>query len=30
VLLWWKLKTCVLKREDLQPGEVGTNLDGPD
>ena len=27
--LWWKLKTCVLKREDLQTGEVGTNLDGP-
>ena len=26
-LLRWELKTCVLKREDLRPGEVGTNLD---
>ena len=30
VLLWWELKTCVLKREDLRTDEVGTNLDGPD
>ena len=29
-LLWWELKTCVLKREDLRAGEVGTNLHGPD
>ena len=29
-LLWWELKTCVLKREDLRAGEVGTNLDRPD
>ena len=28
-LLWWELKTCVLKGEDLRTGEVGTNLDGP-
>ena len=28
-LLWWELKTCVLKREDLRTGEVGTNLDRP-
>jgi hypothetical protein len=27
-LLWWELKTCVLKDEDLRAGEVGTNLDG--
>ena len=30
MLLWWQLKTCVLKGEDLRMGEVGTNLDGPD
>jgi hypothetical protein len=30
VLLWWELKTCVLKRENLRPGEVGTNLYEPD
>src|SRR6202048_489185 len=29
-LLWWELKTCVLKGEDLRAGDVGTNLDGPD
>jgi hypothetical protein len=28
-LLWWELKTCVLKGEDLRAGEVGTNLHGP-
>jgi hypothetical protein len=30
VLLWWELKTSVLKREDLRAGEVGTNLHGLD
>ena len=29
-LLWWELRTCILKGEDLGTGEVGTNLDGPD
>jgi hypothetical protein len=29
-LLWWELKTCVLKGEDLRAGEVGTNFHGPD
>ena len=29
-LLWWELKTCLLKGEDLRAGEVGTNLDGLD
>jgi hypothetical protein len=28
--IWWELKTCVLKGEDLRAGEVGTNLNGPD
>ena len=29
-LLWWELKTCFLKGEDLRTGEIGTYLDGPD
>ena len=28
-LLWWELKTCVFKGEDLRAGEVCTNLHGP-